>query len=117
IFSQARILWPQEGQVEAGLDRVIGASFVCWDSGISRNASHWLRQSWCIIFGRRRMTTFRKLPMQRETSVTLRYRSQGVDRKVFNSAIQMLNLLTFNCKYLTSTPSPPAPLPQGERGG
>src|SRR5690606_19738300 len=70
-FSQGLILCPQDGQVDAGEDKVIGESLVRSPSGTSRNSSHWQRHSCCIIFGRRRITTFRKLPMQRETMVTV----------------------------------------------
>jgi hypothetical protein len=36
------------------------------------------------------MTTFRKLPMQRESRVTVRYRSQGVERNWSREGIQKL---------------------------
>src|SRR5690606_16968345 len=40
-FSLGRILWPHEGQVEAGEESVIGESLVRSPSGTSRNSSHW----------------------------------------------------------------------------
>src|SRR5690554_1392482 len=105
MFSQARILCPQEGQVEAGLESVTRSSCLRSPSATSKKASHWQRHSCCIIFGRRRMTTFKKLPMHRETKVTTKYKSQGVERRMSKVAIQKLKRCSFK-----------APLPSRERG-
>src|SRR5437763_3990013 len=64
MFSSAEIGWPHAGHCERGTTRLYGGV-----SGTASPASsaHWLRQPRSSIFGRRWMTTFRKLPIKRPT--------------------------------------------------
>src|SRR5215204_4784787 len=63
MFSCHAIAWPHEGQRERGVDSVIaGVVSSCATPSTSALS---IRQPRSSISGRRWMTTFRKLPMQR----------------------------------------------------
>src|SRR5271165_1857315 len=62
MFSNAAIRWPQPGHCDRGTIRLyLGSSA----TGCPDSSAHCVRQPRSSIFGRRWMTTLRKLPTQR----------------------------------------------------
>ena len=74
MFCQGRMLSPQAGHCELGLERLIGVSV---DAGCANNSEHSRRQLCSIIFGSLRMTTFKKLPTISPSKVQVIVKKKG----------------------------------------
>jgi hypothetical protein len=70
MFSHGLMRWPQEGQVEGGSIKLKGSVLISSGAEVKSISAQSRRHARSIITGRRRIRTFRKLPITRPITVT-----------------------------------------------